>query len=177
MHFAASDEIIRGTGAEHVGGHPVAMKAAIRDRSAVVAAGMIGTLGALLVCSGEFAKQFSPEGGYESPDYRHFLDVPATRLRFGHFLGVLAVPLYIAGYWHVSRVLEPATARETTGDGRTFTGHLVSNEVLLSEQSHVLFFGLGDATAVSRVEVALLSGKTQTIESPAIDSTLEVEWK
>ncbi len=83
---------------------------AIRDRSAVVAAGAVGTVGALLVCIGEFAMQFSPEGGYESPDYRYFLDIPAARLRFGHFLGVLTVPLYIVGYWHVSRVLEPASA-------------------------------------------------------------------
>lgn len=84
--------------------------AVMRDRSAVIVAGAIGTLGAFLVCIGEFAMQFSPEGGYESPDYRYFLGVSAARLHFGHFLGVLAVPLYIVGYWHVSRVLEPASA-------------------------------------------------------------------
>ena len=82
----------------------------MRDRSAVIAAGAVGTLGALLVCIGEFAMQFSPAGGYESPDYRYFLDVSPARLRFGHFLGVLMVPLYIVGYWHVSRMLEPASA-------------------------------------------------------------------
>ena len=52
--------------------------------------------------------QFSPHGGYESPDYHYFLDVSPGRLRFGHFLGVLSVPLYLLGYWHVSRALEPA---------------------------------------------------------------------
>lgn len=88
----------------------MAVEAAIQDRSAVIAAGVVGTLGALLVCIGEFTMQFSPAGGYESPDYRYFLDVSPTRLRFGHFLGVLTVPLYIVGYWHVSRVLEPASA-------------------------------------------------------------------
>ena len=38
----------------------------VRDRSTVVTAGLVGTLGAFLVCIGEFAMQFSPEGGYES---------------------------------------------------------------------------------------------------------------
>jgi hypothetical protein len=78
------------------------------DQRLIVAAGLVATLGALIVGIGEFAMQFSPGGGYESPDYRYFLDVSAGRLRFGHFLGVLAAPLYIVGYWHVSRVLEPA---------------------------------------------------------------------
>lgn len=98
---------------------------AIRDRWLVLAAGAVGTLGALLVCIGEFAMQFSPEGGYESPDYHYFLDVPASRLRFGYFLGVLTVPLYIVGYWHVSRVLEPASVWLRRGvlllAGYTFT--------------------------------------------------------
>ena len=67
-----------------------------------------------------------------------------------------------------------AIVRVTTGSGQTFTRHLVSNEGLLSEQSHVLVFGLGNATRVSRVEVTLLSGETRTIDSPAIDSTLVV---
>jgi hypothetical protein len=69
-----------------------------------------------------------------------------------------------------------AIVRVTTGNGQTFTRHLVSNEGLLSEQSHVLFFGLGNATSVSRVEVTLLSGQRRTIDSPAMDSTLAVRW-
>jgi hypothetical protein len=67
-----------------------------------------------------------------------------------------------------------AVVRVTTGDGQTLTRHLVSNEGLLSEQSHVLFFGLGDATSVSRVEVTPLSGPKRTIRSPEIDTTLSV---
>jgi len=70
-----------------------------------------------------------------------------------------------------------AIIRVVTGDGRTLTRHLVSNEGLLSEQSHVLSFGLGETTAVSRVDVTLLSGVRQTIDSPAIDSTVEVLWE
>ena len=70
-----------------------------------------------------------------------------------------------------------AIVRVTTGDGKTFTRHLVSNEGLLSEQSHVLLFGLGQATSVARVEVTLLSGRKRIIDAPAIDSTLEVRWE
>lgn len=67
-----------------------------------------------------------------------------------------------------------AIVRVTTSDGRTFTRHLVSNEGLLSEQSHVLVFGLGDTTAVSRVEVSLLSGEKRIIDSPDVNTTLSV---
>ncbi len=70
-----------------------------------------------------------------------------------------------------------AIVRVTTGDGQTFTRHLVSNEGLLSEQSHVLLFGLGQATSVARVQVTLLSGRKRVIEAPGIDSTLEVRWE
>jgi hypothetical protein len=51
----------------------------------------------------------------------------------------------------------------------------VSNEGLLSEQSHVLVFGLGDATSVARVEVTLLSGQRRTVNAPAIDATLTIQ--
>ena len=67
-----------------------------------------------------------------------------------------------------------AIVRVTTGDGQTLTRHLVSNEGLLSEQSHVLIFGLGDVASVSRVEVTPLFGQKRTIDSPDIDTTLSV---
>jgi len=67
-----------------------------------------------------------------------------------------------------------AVVRVTTGDGQTLTRHFVSNEGLLSDQSHVLFFGLGDAESVTRVDVGFLSGEKWTIENPKINSTLRV---
>ena len=76
-------------------------------------AGIAGCIGALLVGVGEFALQFTPNGGLEdATDYLFFNDVSPERLTFGHFLAVLAAPLYIAGYWYLSKLLEPAGPKQ-----------------------------------------------------------------
>lgn len=72
------------------------------DRT-LMAAGMVGLIGALLVGIGEFTLQFSAAGGYDAADYRYFADVSAQRLSIGHFLSVLAAPLYLIGYWHLGQ--------------------------------------------------------------------------
>ena len=70
--------------------------------------GVAATIGALVVGIGEFTFQYSPRGGYEGHDYLYFLDVSRWRLTAGHFLGVLAAPVYLIGYWHVGQMLRPA---------------------------------------------------------------------
>lgn len=69
----------------------------------VLLAGAAGLLGALLAGVAEFAMQFNPAGGYEAANYLFFLDISPARLLFGHFLAVLAAPLYVLGYWHVGQ--------------------------------------------------------------------------
>ena len=70
----------------------------------ITLAGLAGCLGAILVGIGEFSMQFTPNGGIEDvTDYLYFNDVSAERLSFGHFLAVLAAPLYMLGYWHLSK--------------------------------------------------------------------------
>lgn len=79
----------------------------------ITLAGLAGCLGAILVGIGEFSLQFTPNGGIEDvKDYLYFNDVSADRLSFGHFLAVLAAPLYILGYWHLSKKLEPAGPKQ-----------------------------------------------------------------
>ena len=76
-------------------------------------AGLAGCIGAILVGIGEFSMQFTPNGGIEDvKDYLYFNDVSAGRLSFGHFLTVLAAPLYMLGYWHLSKKLEPAGPKQ-----------------------------------------------------------------
>lgn len=77
-------------------------------RTRLILTGLVATLGALIVGIGEFTFQYAPRGGYEATDYLYFLDVDRWRLTFGHFLGVLAAPLYLVGYWHVGQMLRPA---------------------------------------------------------------------
>lgn len=71
--------------------------------------GWAGLLGALLVGIGEFSLQFTPNGGIEDmTGYLFFNDVSPQRLSFGHFTAVLSAPLYLLGYFFLSKQLEPA---------------------------------------------------------------------
>jgi len=78
------------------------------QRRMLIGTGIVATLGAIIVGVGEFTFQFSPRGGYEGSDYLYFLDVSPSRLTWGHFIGVLAAPLYLVGYWHIAQMLRPA---------------------------------------------------------------------
>lgn len=76
-------------------------------------AGLAGCLGAILVGVGEFSMQFTPNGGIEDvKGYLYFNDITPERLSFGHFIAVLSAPLYMLGYWHLSKHLEPAGPRQ-----------------------------------------------------------------
>lgn len=72
----------------------------------IIGSGIVGILASLLVGIGEFTMQYSPLGGYEQSGYHYFADISMTRLRFGHFLGVLAAPFYLGGYLHVYLMLK-----------------------------------------------------------------------
>lgn len=78
------------------------------QRRLLIGTGLVAALGALIVGVGEFTFQFSPLGGYEGSDYLYFLDVSQSRLTLGHFIAVLAAPLYLVGYWHIAQMLRPA---------------------------------------------------------------------
>ncbi len=73
--------------------------------------GYLGLLGAIIVGVGEFSIQYAPQGGYEEPGYHYFEAIPAWRLTLGHYLGVLAAPLYILGYFHICLCLSPANKK------------------------------------------------------------------
>ena len=58
--------------------------------------------------------QFAPNSNImDVTDYLYFNEVSAARLSFGHFLTVLAAPLYMLGYWHLSKQLEPAGPKQS----------------------------------------------------------------
>ncbi|MBX2821044.1 MAG: hypothetical protein KTR29_15220 [Rhodothermaceae bacterium] len=73
-------------------------------RRMLMLTGWAGLIGAVAVGAGEFILQFSAEGGYEAADYGYFARVSESRLRIGHFLSVLAAPLYVVGYWHLGQM-------------------------------------------------------------------------
>jgi hypothetical protein len=79
------------------------------ERDSVLLAGVLATLGVFAVGVGEFMLHFSASGYEGAAEFRFLLHVPAWRLTFGHFLGVLCAPLYFLGYWHVYMALRPAS--------------------------------------------------------------------
>ena len=72
----------------------------------IIFAGYAGLLAAVLVGLGEFLLHFDALGRF-SGSYEFMVGIDSTRTTFGHFIGVLSAPLYIIGYWHLMKMLEP----------------------------------------------------------------------
>ncbi len=77
-------------------------------RNELLVTGILGLVAAIFVGIGEDMIQFVVDGDYTDPTYAYFGNIDPERQTFGHFLSVLAAPLYIVGYWHLSKMLEPA---------------------------------------------------------------------
>lgn len=83
---------------------------------------------------------------------------------------------------HYLKVRLPDTAESmgakvsvTLADGTTLTDWLVTGEGLVCDQTHVLTFGLGSSDECPRIDIAYMDGRTQTIETPVVDSLIEVD--
>ena len=77
----------------------------------LITAGVLGLLAAILVGAGEFLLHFDALGRFaEGGAYEFMRGINAERTTIGHFLGVLSAPLYIIGFWHLMKMLEPANA-------------------------------------------------------------------
>ena len=75
----------------------------------ITTAGVLGLIAAILVGAGEFMLHFDALGRFaEGGAYEFMHGINAERTTIGHFLGVLSAPLYIIGFWHLMKMLEPA---------------------------------------------------------------------
>jgi len=75
----------------------------------ITQAGIVGLLAAILVGTGEFLLHFDLLGRFaEGGGYAFMQGISSERSTTGHFVGVLGAPLYIIGFWHVMKMLEPA---------------------------------------------------------------------
>ena len=83
-------------------------KEELKDRRVVFLAGMCGMIAALMVGIGELALHYTPTAQY-GDDYKFMLDVPDWRMDWGHFLSIFFFPLYFLGYWHLFKMLTPAS--------------------------------------------------------------------
>jgi hypothetical protein len=62
-----------------------------------------------------------------------------------------------------------------TDAGETFVNQVYTSEGLGSDQSHELFFGLGEISAIKSLSVRYQSGITKTINNPSIDTLISAE--
>jgi len=72
---------------------------------------LAGLLGALCVGLGEGLLQLQPGANYSDPSYAYLGEVSASRQVIGYWLSVLTAPLYLLGYWHLTRNLAPGRPR------------------------------------------------------------------
>jgi len=71
----------------------------------------IGILGAAIGCLADVLLLYTSNGGYETGDYRFLLDVGFIRLILGHYLGILFIPLEVAGFWVIYQLILPIQKR------------------------------------------------------------------
>ena len=77
------------------------------------ACGWAGLLASILVGTGEFLLHFTPDGGIQDQtSYLFFNEVSESRLSMGHYIAVLSAPLYVLGYYFLSKQLEPAGRKQ-----------------------------------------------------------------
>jgi len=74
----------------------------------ILLTGLAGLLAAILVGTGEFLLHYSAKGYGNQNPYKFMLNLSRQRLTLGHFIAVSSTPLYLAGYWHIYKMLKPA---------------------------------------------------------------------
>ncbi|WP_413692630.1 ASPIC/UnbV domain-containing protein [Pseudoalteromonas sp. KJ10-2] len=62
----------------------------------------------------------------------------------------------------------------TMENGQTYTNQFYSSEGLGSDQTSDLFFGLDNQTNIKSIQVSYQNGKTVSIDSPQVDSTINL---
>lgn len=67
-----------------------------------------------------------------------------------------------------------AVATANLSSGNKLIKHFITSEGLGSDSTHLLYFGLGENESVDSVEIQYLKGPTQTIDNPAINTTVVV---
>ncbi len=68
--------------------------------------GYLGLIASILVGLGEYFLHYSTNILGHSENYEFFKFVPLDNLTTGHFLAVIGLPFYFAGYIHIYRMLK-----------------------------------------------------------------------
>lgn len=68
---------------------------------------MLGIGGAILGATADVLLLYLPDADYLDRSYSFLTEIPKSDLMWGHFLGIFAIPLTLAGYRVVCHALEP----------------------------------------------------------------------
>ena len=68
--------------------------------------GYLGLIASILVGLGEYFLHYSPDILGHAKEYEFFKFVPLNHFTTGHFLAVIGLPFYFAGYIHLYRMLK-----------------------------------------------------------------------
>ncbi|PKP27091.1 MAG: hypothetical protein CVU03_00680 [Bacteroidetes bacterium HGW-Bacteroidetes-2] len=82
--------------------------------------GILGLIASIIVGVGEYFLHYSPQILEHSEHFAFFNFVPLEHLKTGHFLSVIGLPFYFAGYLHIYKMLQSGNenlARITLGIG------------------------------------------------------------
>ncbi len=79
-----------------------------KNNQYLVLTGLVGLVAAILVGAGEFLLHYDPLARFSETSYDFMRAASDQRQTVGHFIGVLGVPLYLVGCWHMYLMLKPA---------------------------------------------------------------------
>lgn len=68
--------------------------------------GYLGLIGAILVGLGEFYLHYSTNVLNAKGEFNFFEFVPLENLKVGHFIAIIGIPFYFAGYLHIYQMLK-----------------------------------------------------------------------
>lgn len=116
----------------------------ITKHRSILITGIIGVLATLFVGWGEFLLHIHNCDLMDLPSYSLKVYKESKHLVLGHFLTIMASPLYLAGYWHVYQMLNPKKNSGATllcliaGYGSVMGGIWVGSRlmVILMAQAH-----------------------------------------
>lgn len=69
--------------------------------------GYLGIFASIMVGTGEYLLHYSPSILGHAHNYGFFSFVPLGHLTLGHFLSIIGLPFYFAGYLHIYQMLRP----------------------------------------------------------------------
>ncbi len=79
-----------------------------KEKRIIIVTGFLGLVAATLTGAGEFLLHYDPLARFSANGYDFMLAASDERQTIGHFMAVLAAPLYVIGCWHIYLMLKPA---------------------------------------------------------------------